>query len=290
MRLKNVDIIITMIIVAMNVAWTLLSNRPTLIGVILVLPLVFVLPGYTLTEVLFHRRAPDASGGSARSFVPRIRQPLDVSDRLVLSFGLSLAIDILGGLVLNILPVGLNAISWAAFLELLTTMLSLLAVLFRRGASLNRVRPLRLRLKIYEYILFALAIIVVIISVLYSANNAAQQPHPGFTQLWMLPPVQSEKNCAVRLGVHSFEATPVTYRITMTTNGAHGATWSSISLAPQQEWKRSVPITLSTTHQAYVEVQLYRLDKPETVYRKVNLLLHSSGGGNDGKTQQCGTS
>lgn len=256
MRLKNLDLIVTMIIAVLNVAGALLPSHPPVIGIILALPLVFVLPGYTLTEALFHKRS------------------LDASHRLIFSLGLSLAIDILSGLILNLLPVGLQAISWAGLLGLLTAVFSLLAMYLRRGAPVNGTRSPRFRFSISSFVLFGLAIVVAALSILYAAIGVVQQPHTGFTQLWMLPAVQTGKSCAVRLGVRSFESTPVTYRITMTVKQAQATTWPSIALAPGQEWDRLVPIPPGATDNVSVEVQLYRLNKPQAVYRQVNVTLY----------------
>jgi uncharacterized membrane protein len=270
MRLKNLDLIVALIISAMNVVWALLPSHTPAIGIILALPLVFVLPGYTLTEAMFHKRA------------------LEASHRLLLSLGLSLAIDILGGFILNMLPAGLQARSWAVLLGLLTAVFSLLVGYLRRGTQLYGAQSARFRFTIYEFILFGLATTVAILSVQYSAISLAQQPHPGFTQLWMLPSVQAEKSCAVRLGVRSFESTSVTYRIVMTMNGTQVMTEPSVVLAPQGEWDRLVPVTLTTAGNAYIEVRLYRLDRPETVYREVTLTLHLLSKSKDEKARQCG--
>ena len=257
MRLKLLDLIVTAFIAALNVALALFPIYVPVIRIILALPLIFVLPGYTLSEVLFRKRS------------------LNASERLLFSLGLSLAIDILGGLFLNILPVGLQATSWAALLGLLTLAFSLLAAYLRRRVPMSGARSLRVRLTIYPGILFALAIAVVIVSVVYAAFGAARQPYPGFTQLWILPEVSTGKSCAVRLSVQSFESTSETYRLTMTTNGDSVATWPSLSLAPQDAWVHLVPITPGTAKNIVVEAQLYRLDKPEVVYREVNLTLYS---------------
>jgi hypothetical protein len=255
MRLKNLDLIVTLIIAVMNVIWILLPSHLPVIGIILSLPLVFVLPGYTLTEVLFRKRL------------------LETSHRLVLSIGLSLAIDILGGLILNLLP--LEGISWAVFLGLPTTIFSLLAAYLRRGTPMNGVRLPRLRLTIYEGILFGLAALVIALSIMYDSIGLAQEPRPGFTQLWMLPAAQSGKSCAVRLGVRSFESTSVTYRITMTMNGTQVTTWPAVVLAPQGEWDRLVPILPTAADAVSIEGRLYRLDKPQAVYREVHVTLYS---------------
>src|SRR5439155_15277365 len=168
MRLRNLDLIVTMVIVAMNIGWALLPWHIPVIGIILALLLVFVLPGYMLTELVFQKRS------------------LDVSHRLIFSLGLSLAIDILGGLILNLLPAGLHEISWAVLLGLLTVVFSLLVAYLRRGAAMNGARPLRFRFSIYGFILFGLATVIAVLSILYAALGAIQQPHTGFTQLWML--------------------------------------------------------------------------------------------------------
>jgi uncharacterized membrane protein len=258
MRLKNLDLIVAVIMAVMNVVWALTCsiNRhstTSALGIILALPLVFVLPGYTLTEAMFHKRA------------------LAASHRLMLSLGLSLAIDILGGLVLNLLPIGLQATSWAVLLGLLTAVFALLAAMLRRGARVYRAQPLKFPVSIYACFLLGLATIVAVLAVQYSAINLAQQPHPGFTQLWMLPSVRSGKSCAVRLGVRSFESTSVTYRIVLTVNKVQVMTWPSVVLAPQEQWDQSVPIASGTTGSVYVEVRLYKLDKPEIVYREVHV-------------------
>src|SRR5690348_6500277 len=116
MRLKHLDLIVTEIIVVLNVAFVLLPSHNPVIGTILAWPLVLVLPGYMLTAALYHKRS------------------LDASHRLLLTLGLSLAIDILSGLILNVLPAGLQATSWVTLLGLLTVVFSLLVAYLRKRA------------------------------------------------------------------------------------------------------------------------------------------------------------
>lgn len=253
MRLKNLDLIIAVSIASMNVVWAMLPNRTPLIGIILALPLVFFLPGYTLTEALFHKK------------------PLEATHRLAFSIGMSLAIAILSGLILNLLPGGLQAKSWAVLLGLQIALFSLLAMILRRKASPDNLNQVRFRLRIHEGILFCLALIVVMQAIFYSTVGATQQPHPGFTQFWMLPPAQARKNCAISLGVHSFESTPVKYRIKVTVNQKEISSWSSIALSPQGEWNSLVPITPDIADKAQIVARLYRLDKPDFVYQQVDL-------------------
>ncbi len=270
MRQKNLDLVVALIIVVLNILVVLLPDRaPIVIGLVLALPLVFVLPGYTLTEALFYRRL------------------LNASHRLVLSVGLSLAIDILGGFVLNISPAGLRAISWVVLLGLLTTAFSLLVAYLRRGALWSRIQPVEFRFTFYPYIVFGLAITLTLFAILYSTMSAEQQKYPGFTQLWMLPVVQSGKGCAVRLGIDSFESTSATYRVTVTMEGVQVSAWSSIVLAPHSSWVQLLPITPKSDGNIYVEARLYQADKPETVYRKVNVTFPNTEESNHGKVQLC---
>ncbi|GAC1657676.1 MAG: hypothetical protein NVS4B7_03530 [Ktedonobacteraceae bacterium] len=270
MRMKSPDLVVTVLIATLNIILALFPNHPSALGVILAMPLVFVLPGYTLTEVLFHKRS------------------LITSHRLVLSLSLSIAIDIAGGFILNILPSGLQALPWAMFLGLLTITLSLLVAYLRRGMPADEAHAPRLHISVYQGLLFALATTVALLSVLYAANGAVQQPHAGFTQLWMIPAVQTGKSCAVRLGIRSFEPTAVTYRITLETNGTQATPWPSIALAPQQAWQQLLPITPLAANNLYIEARLYRLDKPQTVYRNVHVTLPNLAISKDGKTRQCG--
>lgn len=256
MRLKNLDLLLVLSFVALNVLVTLLPYKSPVIEIIVTLPLVFVLPGYVLSEAIFHKRTFDAA------------------HRLTSSLALSLAIVILSGFILNVLPTGLHAIPWSLFLGSLTMLFSLWVAILRRRILVYEKRFPKFHFPLYGYILFGLAILVAIFCVQYSIDSAVQQPHPGFTQLWILPSQQTNNKLSIHLGIHSFETTSVTYRVTMTINGSLVETWPSIILVPEHEWKLLVPLNPGTTNNMYVAVQLYRLDKPGIVYRKVSLWLH----------------
>lgn len=254
---KPLDLIVAAVIAALNITLAFFPIHVTVIRIVIALPLVLVLPGYTLSEVLFRKRS------------------LNGSERLLFSLGLSLAIDILGGLFLNLLPVGLQAASWAALLGIVTLIFSLLAAYLRRGVPGGGGLARRAGFPIYRGILFTLAIAVAVVAIVYAVYGATHQPYPGFTQLWILPDVSNKESCAVRVGVQSFESTTTAYRLVMTGNGDAVATWSTLSLTPQQEWVHLVSITPGAARNLDIEVRLYRLDKPGSVYREVNLTLHS---------------
>ncbi len=265
MRLKNLDLLVAAAIVVMNVLWALLPSHPP-VGIILALPLVFLLPGYTLNEALFYKH------------------PFDGIYHFTISIALSLIIDILSGFTLNIFPAGLRAMPWTVSLGLLTVVFSLLAAYLRKGSSIDEIRLPKFHFGKYESILLGLSIVVAILSLQYSIIKVAQQPHPGFTQFWMLPSKPTNNNCAVHLGIHSFESASVTYRMTMAVNNVQTYTWSSIVLAPQEEWNQLVPIP-PRSNSIYVEVRLYKSDKPETVYHEVHTTLNDWGESTSRKIQ-----
>jgi uncharacterized membrane protein len=287
MRFKNLDLIAAILVVAINVGWTQLPHRPLVIGIILALPLILILPGYTLTQTLFRKRLPAPDPSSKLILRPslKIGQPINTADHIILSFGLSMAIDVVVGFALNVLPIGLQALSWTLSLGIITTVFALLAVFLRRKDIVRVAMMPRPRITIYECILFGLAILLATLVVWSSIIRPLEEPQPSFTQFWMLP--AKNNSCAVLIGVHSFESTSVTYRVVMTINGAQVTTWPSVVLAPQAEWDQSVSIKKGATDNMYIEARIYRGDKPDTVYRNVHLTFHSLKRSNNGQTQQC---
>ena len=268
MRQKNFDLLLIATIALANIIWALLPSHPPVIGLLLALPLVFLLPGYVLSEAFF------------------AKSPLNSLYRFIMVLGLSLSIDIVTGFILNIFPVGLQANSWAVFLGLLTIATSLLVAYLRQGTSTSQRQRPRFHLRIHEYILLGLSIVGVILSLEYSALSTIQQPHPDLTQFWLLPPPQTNNNCAVRLGVDNFETTSQAYRITIALNGIQVNTWPTLVLAPQGKWERLVPIPPTSPSSIYVEAWLYKSNQPETVYHEVHLTLKGSKGSTD-QTMQC---
>ncbi len=297
MRRRNLDLVLAISIAILNIVLALLPVHEKIIQLIIALPLVFILPGYMLVEAIFQKHVLEKMKLPQSIFRPGTVQPLNTLEHFTLSIGLSITIDILGGFLLNLLPIGLTTTSWITFFGILTLLLALVIVpqRFRRvqNSQNSTTRLPRVQLSFGQILLFGLAGIVAIFAIIFSINSATQQPYPGFTQLWLLPP-QRESNCVVQLGIQNFEGTDVTYRVTMQVNGVSMATWVPIALAPQQTWNRSIPIafdsTTKLTKKAMVEVQLYRMNNPTVVYRHVHVLLLAVEKSQNGKTLSCATS
>ena len=284
MRFKSLDIIGVLFVVIVNVGWTLLPNRPLIIGIILAVPLIFVLPGYSLTQVVFPRRLADPSNSIFLQPNLKIEHPISAVDHITLSLGLSMAIDVLMGFILNVFPIGLQGLSWTISLGLVTTVFTLLATYLRRKDRVKVEKISGPRITIRECIQFGLAILVAIASVLLSVIRPSAT-EASFTQFSMQPTNQTNNSCAVRIGVKSFEATTVTYRITVAVNDVQVNTWPTVILVPQHEWDQLVALPATSINSLYVEAKLYKLDQPEAVYREVHVTLNSLGGSKDRKIQ-----
>lgn len=274
MRLRNLDLFLALGIAVLNVVWAIVATTAglanlTAISTILALPLIFVLPGYTLTEALFKNHA------------------LEIVQLLVFTIALSLAVSILSGFALNLLPTGLHTLPWAVWLGTFTAIFALIAY-FRRRAQPLDAQPWKSPFRLSTSLLSGLAILVMVLSVVYSVIGAEQQSHQAFTNLWLLPTTQAGNTCAVSFGVQSFEAAPVNYHIVVTINNAPTASWPSILLAPKQQWTHVEPITVTGGTLLVVQVQLYRANQPQVVYRHVDLTLHIASKG--GTKYQCTTS
>lgn len=302
MRFKNLDLIIALLFVILNIIWVQLPVRPWIIALLLVLPLTLFLPGYTLTQTLFRKRSAGEKSPqtSARPKSPeqalkaaplRLGHPIGKADQVILSLGLSMAIDILVGFVLNILSIKLEALSWAFALGLLIALCASLALFMRRHSNTEapatpRTPQLRLTWLDAAFLLLALCITL---NAIWLAVNRPPVPQPSFTQFWMLPANPANKICAVSLGVQSFETTSLTYSIRVTVNHAPVTqTWPKIVLTPQQKWVQQVPITPEAQNDLNVEAQLFRTDQPHTVYRDVHLTFHVAAALQNGQAQlQC---
>jgi uncharacterized membrane protein len=264
--LKNLDLIVVILIALLNLLLALRPGYVRIIGLVFALPLIFLCPGYTFVEVLFHRR------------------PVDGVRRLLLSFGLSIALDILSGLIINLFPLGLTRLSWAFYLSSFVTVLSLVAFCLRGKKSLNGLWLSQVRLNVRKHLageLFLCAALgIVIFAFLFSSNSALHQHRKGFTQFWM---VQSEKHgqsCSVLIGVDSFEFKQMKYHLIMTINKAPPMLLPLVVLSPQKSWKIIVPIAVSAKSSVVIGAQLYRADQPTHIYRDVHLaMLRLAGSG-----------
>jgi uncharacterized membrane protein len=258
---KSWDLALASALALAAMALTLLGASGPL-RLFLGLPLVLVLPGYALTAALFPRRAFDAS------------------ERLLFSLGISIAVTILGGFLLNLSPWGLQADSWSVLLAYLTFGGCLAAFARRRfapaemegvgeqahAAKNHAPGHMTIRLSIGQALLFGLAAALIVGAVVVSRDAAAQRPAADVIQLWILPGEPGE----VRVGVNNLVAVEATFRLQVLRDGHIIREWPALALTAGQKWAETVPVQ-AEAGRGPLEARLYRLEEPSVVYRRVTL-------------------
>lgn len=212
--------------------------------------LMFFVPGYALTAALFPRHL------------------LEFQERLLLSLGMSLAITILGGLLLNLTAGGLRAELWTLWLGGVTLVACLIALL-RRPRQPMIARPrLNFAIPLDQGVFIVLVALGVIVAMGIATSSALQQKATSFTQLWILP-IDGENSGTVRLGVNNMESVTMRYRLKLEDGGHLLREWQPIMLAPGEIWETLVDTPY--TADKPLTATLYRLDAPEAPYRQVVL-------------------
>src|SRR4051794_12377385 len=123
MNSRRIDLAVVSALALLGLGVALVGSGNVVLRTLCVLPLVFVLPGYALVAVVFPNGA------------------LGYAERILFSVGMSLAIAIFGGLLLNLLPWGLQATPWAILLAGTTLIGCLVA---QRQPVVDGTRPTRL--------------------------------------------------------------------------------------------------------------------------------------------------
>ena len=116
--------------------------------------------------------------------------------------------------------------------------------------------------------MLGLAALLVGGALLVARDGALQQRAGGFTQLWVLPDSAGSQE-SVRLGLENREPGRSGYRLLVTASGTIIGSWPRITLGPDEQWEASVVLPTEQPAVTTVEAVLYRLDAPETPYRRV---------------------
>jgi uncharacterized membrane protein len=193
---------------------------------------------------------------------PVLRPQLGAAGAFTIAGGLSLGMVAIAGLVLNLLPWGIQAATWLAYV------VALVVIAWALGRR-PRVRRPTLNVARHEVVL-AVAGGMIMVTALLSARMFAGYPAESFTQLWITSSVDAPTT-GVAVTVRSEEHAVTSYRLELWIGSARVETWADIRLGPGQTWSRTV-----TVGSGRIEAQLYRLVDPGTLYRRVTLQLSST--------------
>ena len=246
MRKQSTDLLIVAAMATAGMLAPLTATNNLALGLLFGLPLALALPGYALR----------AAGSPSSALGP--------AERLAFSLGGSIAVSVLGGLVLDATPWGLGPASWALLLGGIT-LAACAAALFRRRAVAEAPADATARMRLREIGLFGLAALVAATAFGVAIGGAAQPPAEGFTQLWMLPAAGQ-----LRLGVQSYEPQPARYTVELVAGDTLVRRWAAVDLQPGTRWETEALLP-SAEPGAAIELRLYRSDQPARVYRRVAL-------------------
>ncbi len=196
------------------------------------IPLALVLPGCALSLLLSPAAAFPRGGG-----MPWLRLGM-------WSIGLSLLVTVLGGLLLNLTPMGLTQTGWAVLL----TAVTLLAV---AGVAIDRHRrpvgrpaaagpPLWRRPGTLRTAGYGLGAVVAVTAAIWlSYSGAAGQTRPDFAQLWLVP----ADSATATLGVRNDRGDAESYAVVLRNGDAPDRGWE-FTLGAGESWQQAVPITV----------------------------------------------
>lgn len=220
--------------------------NPNTLRILLTLPLILFLPGFALTTILFKRA------------------DLGLPERLVLSVGLSVSLTALIALILNWTPWGITTTSlWRAFLIVLAVEVVLIVIFRRQSFAGTFSQPINLGFTPRQWIILSLAVLVTFTAFYIARTPVPQQGFEGYTTLWIQPADQPDM---IRLGVISDEFKTTEYQIRFEFNGGvqEGPTFE---LEPGETWESDLRLPVDQSAGKELRVLLYRLDRPNEIYR-----------------------
>ena len=207
---------------------------------------VLILPGFAVAAALI----PPGS--------------LDPSRRVTIGLVSGVALTVIGGMFLNVLPPGLTAASWVV-MNLIATIVALVVANARghivpaNSVASARVAAGRLtgliehpsevratvRIPSLAALCIGLAVVLAVTSLSIARSGAIQADQAqAFTEFWVTSsPTQPGQ---IELGIRSHETEPVEYTVKVDAGGRPVTTIDNITLAPGEEWTGTVTIPTPT--------------------------------------------
>ena len=234
------------------------SNVPA--RVVFALPLLLVLPGYSVAAATFGLRR------------------VSVSHLIMLTIGLSLAVAALGGLLLDVMHFGLGRRSWPLFALCVVWSSCEIARRHRASTAGGDGFVSFLRVRRLHVVLLLVAGTIAAGTVAFARTPLRAGDARGYTALWLLPGPAHHRT-TLRLGVASAEQHSTRYRLEIWERGRLFEDRENIVLKPGDALR--LKIQAPAAHRpAAVTALLFRSNDPHRVYRMARVWLR---GGVSGK-------
>lgn len=230
-------------------AFSLTPLSASAVRIPIVAVFVFIVPGLSITNNLFH--------GLPQPFY----------ERIAYSIGLSVALLALGGLVLHGLGLGFQTQVWMLLLCGVTIVN--LAINAARPARGNIEETYRLAdFSLLEFLFYTLACVIVVTAILFSIAGD-QYPTTRFTELWVTQ--ENESASVLNIGVSNHEMQTVSYQIEVLVNRRPVYRQNIDNLNSNLTWEAHITLPEPPPMGDIVQVQLYRQDQPDAIYRTVHV-------------------
>ena len=272
------DLFLIALLTALTIIFvTVPALNETVVRTVLGLIFILFIPGYSLIAALFPRK-----------------HDLDGIERLALSFGLSIAITPLIGLILNYTPYGIRLDPILIALSMVTFLLIAAAYLRRRRIPEDDKFRLNLGLH-FKYLknsfnqesrLDKILSVILIISIILAISATIYiivTPKEGekFTEFYILGLGGKASDYPTNLtagqpgklivGVVNHEYSNVTYNLLIRFNGTP-VTSRNITLVHDQKWEQSITFNATNPgNNQKLELLLYKLPDKEKAYRSLHL-------------------
>jgi len=237
--------------------------------IILGLPVALFFPGYTLLALLFPRKGD-----------------LDTLQRVALSFGLSLVVVALIGLILNYSPLGIRIYPVLVSNALFIIAMSVAASFRRRKMSSDERFSVSFSFRLTQRAgasrldkVLSIGLIIAIVLALGTLGYAIASPDVGekYTQFYVLSAegktegypkeLVVRQEAWVRVGIVNHEHVDVSYRVEITVDGVINREVGPIVLAHQGKWEEKVSfVPTRAGENQKVEFLLYKDKEIEPSY------------------------
>ena len=279
LKIKNATILIVLNIICLLEILVISFLPDNVSRIILGLPIVLFFPGYTLLAALFPRK-----------------ESLSYIERVALSFGVSIAVVPLIGLVLNYTPWGIRL--YPIIISLFIFILAMSFIGWYRGRKLAEVESISLHLNIKvpslshlwseqslrdKIITVVLAVLVIgaVGTLIYVGTRPRYSEK--FTEFYILNDQGKAENypskiylgdsAKVIIGIVNHEGATTAYRVAITLDGADAGSIGPVNVDAEQKLEQNV--TIAPTHQGDKEELLFSLYKGDsaTEYENVHLWI-----------------
>ena len=277
MRLQNELLLLNILAILLIIVISFFPS--SVLRIILGLPFALFFPGYTLVAALFPRRSP-----------------LDSIERVGLSFGVSIAVVPLIGLILNYTPWGISL--YPVLVSLVIFILGTSVVAWYRRRRLPETERLTVSLSfslspwrnqsLADRVL-SILLIVAIAGAIGALGYVIATPKAGesFTEFYILGSrgqaegypreVVVGKEQRVIVGIVNREHVPVTYRLQVRLDGVTNNQVGPLLLAHEEKWERAVGFTPDKVgDKQKLEFLLYRGDASGPYLEPVHLWINVS--------------